>query len=989
MEPDSVREMEPDSVREMESNYVREMESNYVREMEPDSVREMEPDSVREMESNYVREMESNYVREMEPDSVREMEPDSGREMESNYVREMEPDSVREMESNYVREMESNYEREMEPDSVREMEPDYVREMEPDSVREMEPDSVREMESNYVREMEPDSVREMEPDSGGLPFHLLVLTGWLTLGSAMIAEIPLPDSLDNCFRSFARQTSVSQTVGQAIGYHCTQQYMWRQAGVNNWLRSNITREEYEWFSSLLYLSNRSKRYAKKAEIRVRKEIRALTESERNDYHRAVQLLKSDTSIYPNKYDSFANLHTGLTTTASHGGPNFLGWHRVYLLMFENALRQKVPTVTIPYWASSMDSKLRDPTQSGIWSERFFGNGNGLVRTGPYADWMTRSGPLIRNIGESGGYLFSDEGIQNILRETRTAAITEPQAAPNNNLEFLHGRIHDYIDGQMSMLATSSQDPVFFAHHAYVDFIWEVFRRKQKRLGIDPQMDYPDVVNHTLHTATAPLGFGNLRNIDSYSNLLIDGIYDYAPVPYCSLDHRDCGSPYLRCEVNNTQTSCVAETGDVIPRSSDPSGNQSSRVLANSNSKNRDNAQWTTHDRTTSNDGMPLGRMSTGQTNRVYTRQQVPGMVGGTTLESNMDFESRFFGGMDPSLLTPLQDGTSNVTSNQQGQATASDKMQGTAQCPAIPINQGYQNTYNLNGRADIRQWVYLPVKIISRRPPNFRTYRSFPVMDGRISEESDIYSPLGYAKLKERFVFGKLATNPTCHNGNTDSGKVFVQSNGINYLGTYKEYAIVDKRLAISIATAFVAVKSPSEGATDVILSAFDSCGRICMPFCRIPESNEGNTRPCSGAIRVTSAHPKLYGLDYGEAVLGTWSMTGGGGCPTLDNNHVFVSFYCDYVETWPFVGTEAPNSSAGGESALSLTPHVNTSPMLVILVRAAWLMISAVRVLMAPCACAGERAHLMLNAEMAYTSSKRVGMDRCFTSRPKDASQD
>lgn len=47
-------------------------------------------------------------------------------------------------------------------------------------------------------------------------------------------------------------------------------------------------------NSLLYLPNRQKRYAKKPEIRVRKELRTLTDRERRDYHRAIQLLKADT-----------------------------------------------------------------------------------------------------------------------------------------------------------------------------------------------------------------------------------------------------------------------------------------------------------------------------------------------------------------------------------------------------------------------------------------------------------------------------------------------------------------------------------------------------------------------------------------------------------------------------------------------------------------------------------------------------------------------
>ena len=36
---------------------------------------------------------------------------------------------------------------------------------------------------------------------------------------------------------------------------------------------------------------------------------------------------------PNMYDALAAIHQGIMTTAAHGGPNFLGFHRVYLLMY--------------------------------------------------------------------------------------------------------------------------------------------------------------------------------------------------------------------------------------------------------------------------------------------------------------------------------------------------------------------------------------------------------------------------------------------------------------------------------------------------------------------------------------------------------------------------------------------------------------------------------------------------------------------------------
>jgi hypothetical protein len=48
------------------------------------------------------------------------------------------------------------------------------------------------------------------------------------------------------------------------------------------------------------------------------------------------------------------------------------------------------------------------------------------------------------------------------------------------------------------------------------------------------------------------------------------------------------------------------------------------------------------------------------------------------------------------------------------------------------------------------------------------------------------------------------------------AGTIYVQSNGLNYLGTYKEFAIVDNRMALSQSTTFIAVKSPERGITEV-----------------------------------------------------------------------------------------------------------------------------------------------------------------------------
>lgn len=220
-------------------------------------------------------------------------------------------------------------------------------------------------------------------------------------------------------------------------------------------------------------------------------------------------------------------------------------------------------------------------------------------------------------------------------------------------------------------------------------------------------------------------------------------------------------------------------------------------------------------------------------------------------------------------------------------------------CPTFPVSEGYQNTFHVNGRNDIHQWVYVPVKIIYQRPPTYSSYSSFPIVNGEIEEE-DIYSPNPHVAMKNMLPVGRPASYTQCAVQNSGAGKVYISSQGLNYMGTYKEYAVVDHRLAISVATAYVAVKSPEVGATEVFLNAYDSCGRICEPFCKIRGSSR--FQRCSGAFRITPTHPKLYGANYAEAVTSLWHISNGDNCPSMQDKNVYIQFHCNFRESWPFV---------------------------------------------------------------------------------------
>lgn len=546
--------------------------------------------------------------------------------------------------------------------------------------------------------------------------------------------------------------------------------------------------------------------------------------------------------------------------------------------------------------------MPDPTQSVIWSEHFMGNGDGIVTTGPFADWDTAVGPLIRNLGHF-GELFSKSNIANIMSRKFTVEITEPLGLPEHNLEVQHGEVHNFVDGQLGELSTAAHDPVFYLHHTFVDYLWEQFRLRQRMQGVNPDLDYPTIVNHTLHSAHAPLGFGNLRNIDSYSDLLINGMYEYMPSPTCSHENPDCGSPFLRCETGTQVPYCVSLDRSIFGNTPSFPQRQIPVNIPNRSMHGRWKRQTEHSWSNMAQQSLPVFRNS--QTN-IDPRQMVmiqPPMSPSVMMTSNMRFQTQQRRQIN--MIRQNMDTFSSNGRTRMAQTMANNpfvdfsKSNQQQMCPAIPINQRYQNTFNINGLSDVSQWVYLPVKIIYKRPPNF-SYGAYPIVNGALSNTADIYSPMGYKNLQQRFRTINLATYDKCRT--SGAGTVYVVSNGLNYLGTYKEFAIVDNRMAISLSTTFVAIKSPERGVSEVFLSAFDSCGRICTPYCRNPASTSGESHPCSGAIRVNSNYPKLYSNNYGDAVLSTWNMASGS-CPRLVEDQVFVSFYCDYVKEWPLPG--------------------------------------------------------------------------------------
>lgn len=97
---------------------------------------------------------------------------------------------------------------------------------------------------------------------------------------------------------------------------------------------------------------------------------------------------------------------------------------------------------------------------------------------------------------------------------------------------------------MSSPMTNGYDPVFYLHHAFVDYVYELFRRRQfRRCGVDPALDYPDLPSGDTHNADAPMtGFDWLMNRDGIKHDWMDNWYDYESTPSCPNCCEGCTFP---------------------------------------------------------------------------------------------------------------------------------------------------------------------------------------------------------------------------------------------------------------------------------------------------------------------------------------------------------------------------------------------------------------------------------------------------------------
>ncbi|KAK6745943.1 hypothetical protein RB195_012198 [Necator americanus] len=302
---------------------------------------------------------------------------------------------------------------------------------------------------------------------------------------------------------------------------------------------------------------------------LRKEYRVMTDVERRRYHTAMRRIKRN-----GDYDKLSRIYSSFTTSpGAHSGPAFLPWHREFIKRLEIALRRVDPTIALPYWDSTLDSTLPNPRDSSMFTNELMGRQgpDGSIQTGAFRGWRTADGSKVlrRNLGAA-GTLLQQSDIDAAMATTdfrQVLAYTAPSpGCPNpaawTALEYSLGNPRIYVGGDMFQPITSTNDPIFWNHHSFVDLVWENWRViRQSRAARETQ--YPP--NNPSCSSAAHYGDNTMQpffpmvNKDGLSNAYTDNLYSYAPRPTCSAANPSgCGSRFLFCDLSHGAPRCAAK-----------------------------------------------------------------------------------------------------------------------------------------------------------------------------------------------------------------------------------------------------------------------------------------------------------------------------------------------------------------------------------------------------------------------------------------------
>jgi tyrosinase len=229
-------------------------------------------------------------------------------------------------------------------------------------------------------------------------------------------------------------------------------------------------------------------------LRHRRDARLLTGeqlSDLRDAFAAVQGIGDDRG-----FQYWAGIHgLPLPISCTHHNELFLPWHRAYLYLFEKALQDQRPGVTLAWWDWTQGRAEGVPAAFG---QRSLGNAQNPLYDSPIQP-AGRERPSQRRTTRAPGApgALPDPAQVDAVLANRDFLTFQTQ------LESIHDGVHMWVGGTMQSIATAAYDPLFWAHHCMIDRLWYLWQLRHPGAGVPASLipralaPFPMTVRDTL------------------------------------------------------------------------------------------------------------------------------------------------------------------------------------------------------------------------------------------------------------------------------------------------------------------------------------------------------------------------------------------------------------------------------------------------------------------------------------------------------------
>jgi tyrosinase len=204
--------------------------------------------------------------------------------------------------------------------------------------------------------------------------------------------------------------------------------------------------------------------------RIRTDHREMTPGQKTAYVRALNAI--GTTIGKLADHHVSHFETEIHTRGNNNGTQFLPWHRVFQLDFEEKLRSAGTSnsqyLTVPYWDWTDENTATRVT----WDDSDFlaiSNLNWTISRSLGGSSLATKNDAISLLAMTGGILPA------------SLELASPTSAFfSKRLENWHNAGHGFVGGTMNSFA-SPNDPVFYLHHGFVDKLWQDWENRDNAI----------------------------------------------------------------------------------------------------------------------------------------------------------------------------------------------------------------------------------------------------------------------------------------------------------------------------------------------------------------------------------------------------------------------------------------------------------------------------------------------------------------------------